>query len=328
MAKKKLYPLSTENIMKMGEVYVLIKTDGIDLSCFSENPVMLADHEWDTNGIIGEWQNIEIKDGKLVATPRFSKTKARAIELEGLEGEDLLRAVSIGGEPLECHMEEMEGKEVLVCTKFLALETSFCAIPMNKGCIALYDKNHQRIEKWTFSDFITPITDKNPNTNMSQFKNFALALGMNENATEAEVVAKMSENATAATNLATFQAAQKTNQRTQMVGILDKAVADNRLNATLKDGYLTLSETNFDLVKQTIEGLQTPVRLSDMTRQPVVGVGTAVAGRETWTFSDYEKKDPIGLEKMHTSNPDMFATLYEQCYGVELDADMSKVKAK
>lgn len=313
--------------MKMGDLHVLIKTAGIDLSCFSDNPVMLADHEWNTNGIVGVWEDVKIEDGKLVGTPRFSKTKPRAMELEGLEGEDILRAISIGGEPLACHVEEIDGLKVLVCDKFLALEASFCAIPRNRGCVAFYNKNHELMTTWTFSDFVTPIID-NTNTDMD-FEKFALAMGLPKTASEAEIMAKMSENATAASNLVAFQSAQKANQKTEMVGILDKAIADNRLDASLKEGYLVLSETNFDLAKKTIESLVAPVKLSDMTRQPVAGgVGVPVAGREAWTFSDYEKKDPTGLEKMHTSNPAMFSALYEAQYGVELDADMLKVKVK
>jgi hypothetical protein len=293
VSKIKTFTLSTETVMKMGNKRVLIKSDGLDLSCFSENPLMLADHDWTTGGIIGKWENVKIEGGKLLANAKFSTKKLKAIELKDLSDDDFLNAVSIGGTPLECHLETIDGEEVLVCTKFLVLEASLCAVPMNKGCIAFYNQYYQPIEAWTFSDFITPNIDKTtPDTDMD-FERFALAMGLPKTATEAEIMAKMSEATAAATNLAAFQKAQKDNQRAEMVGILDKAVADNRLDATLKDGYLTLSETNFDLVKKTIEALQAPVKLSDMTRQPVAGVSTAVAGQESWTFSMHMERGTI-----------------------------------
>jgi hypothetical protein len=320
VAKIKTFTLSTETVMKMGTKRVLIKSDGLDLSCFSENPLMLADHDWTTGGIIGKWENIRVENGKLLANAKFSTKKAKAIELKDLSDDDFLNAVSIGGIPLECHIETIDNEEVLVCTKFLVLEASLCAVPMNKGCIAFYNQDYQPIEAWTFSDFVTPIIDQTtPNTDMD-FEKFALAMGLPKTATEAEIMAKMSEANTAAANLLAFQNTQKANQKAEMEDVIASAIQENRMDVELKGFYLTASETDFAGAKKAVQELKAPVKLSDMTRQPVAG-GASATLKDNWTFSDYHKKG--GLDKLSLEQQD---ALYLAEYGVSMKDDEFAVK--
>lgn len=316
MAKKKTFILSTENPMKVGEVYVIVKTDGIDLSYFSENPVMLADHDWSTNGIIGAWMGLRKEDGKLVAEPRFATKKPYAIELKDLVEEELLNVASIGVEPLECHVEEINGQNYLICDKSLALEASLCGVPKNRGCIAFYDKDRQLIEDWTFSDFI-PNNDKTPKTNNMDLKKVAQMLGLSENATEMEVTLKLSENAQAGTQLQALLLSQKNAQKAEITALVDKVIAENRLDAMLKTGYLTLAEADFNLAKATLESLPFPTKLSDMARQTPSQV-VPPSGAEAWTFSDHFKKGTL-----NTLSKDQYNDLYRKEFGILPEQDIS-----
>ena len=66
--------LNTENINRYG---FRVLTNGIDLSAFIKNPVMLYNHNRskDENRVqnlpIGKWENIRIEGDKLLADPVF-----------------------------------------------------------------------------------------------------------------------------------------------------------------------------------------------------------------------------------------------------------------
>lgn len=97
----------------------IVKLEGIDISQFQRNPVMLFQH-WGTP--VGSWENLRKKDGKLLADPVFSDTPA-AQNIKKLVDEGHLRGASIG-----FRIKEKHGKVITSC---LLLEASIVALPCN-----------------------------------------------------------------------------------------------------------------------------------------------------------------------------------------------------
>ena len=57
--------------------------DGLDLSRFEENPVLLDFHNPSNQSVIGRWKNIRIKGSQLLADPEFDEEDPEAMKVKG-----------------------------------------------------------------------------------------------------------------------------------------------------------------------------------------------------------------------------------------------------
>ncbi|MGL4908156.1 MAG: hypothetical protein ACRC3G_02380, partial [Bacteroidales bacterium] len=91
--------LSDESVNSYG---FWVKTDGIDLTQFKRNPIMLWNHNrsytdsTNTQLPIGKWSNIEVKDGVLSAEPVFDLQDKFAAEIARKYEQGILSMASIG----------------------------------------------------------------------------------------------------------------------------------------------------------------------------------------------------------------------------------------
>lgn len=110
-----------------------INPNGWELSEFNKNPVALFAH--DSRFAIGKWVNVRNVGGKLVGTLKLAAkgTSARIDELISLVEQGILRAVSVGFEPLQMGKPggdfEIERQSLL--------ETSLVAVGSNKNALAM-----------------------------------------------------------------------------------------------------------------------------------------------------------------------------------------------
>jgi HK97 family phage major capsid protein/HK97 family phage prohead protease len=110
-----------------------INPKGWDLSAFLKNPIALFSHR--SEFPIGKWENVRVEGGKLVGRLALAAkgTSARIDELISLVEQGILRAVSVGFEPLEMGKPggsfEIERQSLL--------ETSLVAVGSNKNALAM-----------------------------------------------------------------------------------------------------------------------------------------------------------------------------------------------
>ena len=128
------FVLSDDTIDRYGDV---IEADGWDLSWFRKNPVALFGHN--SSFPIGTWSNLRVEGGKLLGRLNLAArgTSQRIDELIALVEQGILRAVSVGFQPIES--EPIEGSK-MGGRRYLRqelLETSLVSVPANPAALAV-----------------------------------------------------------------------------------------------------------------------------------------------------------------------------------------------
>lgn len=114
----------------------IVLTSGINLESFRKNPVMFYQHERETSGIIGRWENIRTMGTQLLADAVFDETDPIGKRVqEQVEG-GFIRCASIGIDNVE--KELINGVETVV--KCDLKEVSIVDIPANQNAVKLYNK--------------------------------------------------------------------------------------------------------------------------------------------------------------------------------------------
>ena len=295
-----------------------VRTDGIDLSPFLKNPVMLWNHNRDNHGTvnaqlpIGIWKDLRIENGVLTGEPVFDETDEFAVRIKKKYEAGILNACSMGFVPLEwSDAPEMlkEGQTVATVTRCRLMEISICDIPSNgNATVVLYDENSKTIN---LSDL--PNKAIGPKIN-DMSKEIAKKLGLDENASPeacVEAIQKKDDK------IATLEAENKTLKEQEKAGndakkaeavrLLDDAVKTGRIDAKARPQFEKLFELDHEAAKTALVAL--PER-TPLTAKPPKG-DAGGDERSSWNYLDWMKKDPEGLRKMKTEDPDRFKTLQQ-----------------
>lgn len=113
---------STDDIDRHGEVIV---QDGWKLEKYWKNPVILVDHWYSVDKIVGKATDIRIEGGKMIIRGVFADTP-RAQEVQKLYDAGFLRAVSVGFIPLQ---RDENNRDIITSAELL--ELSFVPVPSN-----------------------------------------------------------------------------------------------------------------------------------------------------------------------------------------------------
>lgn len=307
--------ISDESINSYG---FWVVTNGIELETFLRNPVMLWNHNRDGHGTvdaqlpIGCWKALRIENGVLTGEPVFDENDPFAMKVKQKLEAGILNACSMGFVPLEwSDAPEMlkEGQKVATVTRCRLMEISICDIPSNANAtVVLYDENSKTIN---LSDL--PNMAIGPKIN-DMSKEIALKLGLEENASPqacVEAIQKKDEK------IATLEAENKKlkehekaandAKRAEAVRLLDDAVKTGRIDAKARPQFEKLFELDHEAAKAALAEM--PER-KPLTAQPPKG-NAGGDERSSWNYLDWMKKDPEGLRKMKTDDPDRFKTLQQ-----------------
>ncbi len=116
-----------------------IDLEGMDLTRFRQNPVMLYAHN--PERIVGRWENVAIADGRLTADAVFDTDDSEVVNIMGKVKRKFLRGCSVG--IIVNEMREIDGIPTAVRSELL--EASICAIPADRNAVALYNDNSERL---------------------------------------------------------------------------------------------------------------------------------------------------------------------------------------
>lgn len=281
MAKTR-FILSTESINRHG---YRVMTNGIDLDRFRKNPVMFYQHN-QYNAPIGRWEDIKVEsDGTLTAMPVFDVKDALGAEIKRKVDEGFLFAAS-------CHFKSMiwtdekafllQGQTRKTLLKSELLEASIVNIPGQADAVKL-----------SATDGNETIIPKLKNSIMDYSK-IALALGLNSDASETEILAFITE-----------QEAKSKAETVLQLGV-DKGVVTEKN----REHYLALAMANPSAVENLFEQAvkpEAPISLSSqLNRKPT---GKAGNERADWSFDTWSKKDPDGLLQLKLNEPDKYMEL-------------------
>lgn len=124
--------LSDETKDRYGDV---IQASGWDLKDFKKNPIALFNHS--SNFPIGFWTNVRVEGKRLIGRLQLAAkgTSDRIDEIISLVEQGILRAVSVGFQPVE--RELMKDNSGFLFKKQTLLETSLVSVPANPSAVQL-----------------------------------------------------------------------------------------------------------------------------------------------------------------------------------------------
>ena len=317
--------ISDESINSYG---FWVNTDGIDLSAFLKNPVMLWNHNRSSLGTnldqlpIGRWKDLRVENGVLTGEPVFDENDEFAVKIKQKYESGILNACSIGFTPLEwSDAPEMlkEGQTVATVTRCRLLEISICDIPSNANAtVVLYDDINKTIIN--LSDL--PMLAIGPKLNNNMPKEIALKLGLDENASPQACVNAIdelkSENASyEATRqnleqenrqlkqrLKAIDDAEAEARKQEVVNLLDDAVKSGRIDAKARPQFEKLFELDHEAAKTALAAL--PER-KPMEAKPA-GTGDGDLCKMSW--DELDKSDR--LLELKTKFPDIYQQKFNE----------------
>lgn len=132
-------------------------TEGVDLSAFEKNPVLLFNHTRPNGNLknqilpLGYWTDIKVDGDEISAVPFFDDKDDFAMQIYNKVEADILRMCSVGAQPLELSDDPalvLAGQERETVIKWRLKEVSICDIGANPDSlvVALYDTQAQLIQ--------------------------------------------------------------------------------------------------------------------------------------------------------------------------------------
>ena len=270
------FVLSDEQVNSYG---FKVATLGINLERFRKNPVMLYQH--DVNRVIGRWEQIEVKDGRLTAVPVFEQEDDFARSIGKKVENGFIKGASIG-----MHVQEVDKTGAMpIATRTELFEASVCAIPSNGNALRVLDAGGNLM---TEQQIALTLSLPHAGTNLAQ--QLAVVLGL-RGATDQQLIDAVKQMKQAPINQ-----------------LIEKSMSEGRFTAHEKDHFTKILQHDFQAGKALIERLPKKKSLLTMLEQHQAQQRQTGQHPQQWTLDDYRKNDPQYLRK----NPQLYQQLLEK----------------
>lgn len=325
----KQFVLSDESLNSYG---FKVLTSGISLKRFNQNPVMYYNHNC-SQGVIGRWIDLSIKDNRLLGTPVFDEKDALGAKIAGKVNDGFIKAVSIG--ITNAVLEVVKGEHIVTSCELQ--ECSICDIPSNENALMLYVDDKQITSKEEILKLCNPLTNNKMKT---ELKRITDALNLSSDASVDDIVRNIqmlstvdsAEKVIVDALKMNFVAKYETEELLQLAqanpsafhSYIDKrkqkalqerkeegmklfhvALRDGRINGdstgTIESFWLNSFEQDFDATKHAIASLPQRASLSRFISED----SKNEENRHNWTLADYRKKAPLELK----NNPALYQRL-------------------
>ncbi len=315
-----LFIVNDENVQNSYGFFVL--NDGIDLKTrFENNPICLNGHSTANKDVLGQWKDIELKEGKLYMRPDFDTEDADGKEVVRKVLAGKIKAASLGIMFDPKDMIEIDGRVVLL--KCVLFEVSIVSVPSNGGAIALFDMEGEQFTDKQINQIKLKIQGKAP-TNPKPMKLIAKHLNLDENTNENAVLAAIrgiqanydseKQKAEKLTNeIQTLKASNKKlveaegqRQKTALNAELKLAIKDGRINAESKQEIQALG---FEPAMKLLKALPKRKKIADQIEEPE----TSQFAKLTWAELDKQGL----LSTLKAEDETLFAEKYQAHFGKE-----------
>lgn len=295
-----------------------ILTDGIDLSQYERNPVLLWMHRrsWEPGAMpIGRVENLRVEGDKLIGTPVFDQADEFAKQIESKWENGFLRMASAALETVETSADPallLPGQTRETVTRSKLIEVSIVDIGGNDEALQLYGEEGKLLKLATGEECpVLPLLQQkeetepdpgksrgegkennNPNNLTKMIKEQLELLGLPETATE--------EQATAALSLMKERADRA--EQIQLAAVtqaVDQAVSDRRILAEQRDHFIKLGKTaGLQMLSDTLATLhpqQKPGEVINLGKQSAPG--TAEQPKTYTKLSEVPEAERLELRK-------------------------------
>lgn len=304
-----------------------IPNDGVDLTQFEANPVMLNSHDNSTESVIGRWENVRVENSQLLGDPIFDTEDEEAKKIEGKVSRGFLKAVSMG---LGFYMEDLKyisGK--LFLTKCVLKEVSIVAIPSNSKALRLYDLATGKLFEETelqlqLSHLQQNTLTENKNQHMKQIMLSAtvlVALGLaaqpaDEAALDAAIVklkgdyeaekaGRLTDKTAADLKIAAAELKLKETLEIQNKAVLDEAVDQGKITTEERADF---ADMPLNVLVATFAKIPAKVTLSTLVNNKG---GKQSIAKEPATFEELMKLSDDEKTAFKNANPTAYAKLVD-----------------
>lgn len=297
-----------------------VLTEGIDITQYLRNPVMLFMHHralWGNQDEIlpiGRMDDVRKDGDNLIGTPIFDESDEFAQKIKAKWDNGTLRMVSMGIDLLEQSDSPeflVQGQTRSTVTKSKLTEVSVVDIGANDDALVLYDENHKKIKLAYGEDCQIPRIKLNKNSNKteSKMKEIAVKLGLSENATEPEILKKMSELQLKADKVQGLESKIE-KQETKAIEVeVDNAISLHKITEDKKEYFVNLGK------KIGATELKATFDCMTQMRKPSNIIGGEATEKKADKLSDMTQEQLMALRE---SDKKEYARLYKAEYGIDL----------
>ena len=283
----KIFVLSDGSVNSYG---FRVDMEKLNLTRFKKNPVMLYNHY----EVIGRWKDIKIENGKLLASPVFTRSEKFPEKIKNRVEQDVLKGASIG-----MHISEHyhDGKSYIVTAE--VTEASIVDVPANKNAIALYNKDGVILENKELEFELSFTKQEFKKKNMDELKEKIIKeLGLPANCADEQLIERLGSQKS---ELSKLRSIVKKNQDDAVEHLLSRAVKEGKLEGTQLEMYRKLANEHFELAQSTISLLPPKKTLVGKEQQD-----GGESDRSNWSFDDWRKKDVKGLLQIKAEDPENY----------------------
>ncbi|KGO89744.1 HK97 family phage prohead protease [Flavobacterium suncheonense] len=158
----KPFVFNDETVANTYGFYIL--TEGIDLTRFSKNPVMLSDHWNNNNYVLGKWTDWKKEGALLTGLPDFDVEDEQSAKIKGKVERGYLSGCSMGIIVDRENLTYIDGKIFL--TKCELAEVSIVPVPSNANAVRLMSADGKVMDDDEIKTLCLSVTDgKQPELN-------------------------------------------------------------------------------------------------------------------------------------------------------------------
>lgn len=294
-----------------------VLTDGVDLSLFEKNPVLLYMHR--RGDVIGFVDNIERGDSEITGELVFDEASDLSVRCKKQWECGSLRMLSIGLDIAETSGDPalmVEGQTLDTVTKCRVFEVSLVDVGSNPEAIVLR-RGGQVVNLCDGGDAGVVLgRDKDNNNNNNQnieemkLNEIANALGLPETATEDEVMLACRNSVELRNKNKDLLDELERLRSSAVAELVAQAVSDGRVSEGKKEHFVKLGKKlGVDGLKETLDAMQPRVKLADVVAHDVGG------------HCEWKKLSDVPSEKLRElkeQDVETYRRLYKAEYGMEL----------
>lgn len=297
-----------------------ILTQGIDLTRFLSNPVMLDGHSHENAAVIGRWLHIKKENGLLVAQADFDPNDPNAQLIAGKVERGFIKGASMGISFAKKDLRpDPDGN--LVLHRCEIFEASIVAVPSNPNAILLKMDGafltHPQAQELCLqltNEYQTHKKEKEMKIYVTQPTSVALGItpqkeGISAQELEQAVLTLEKEKNDIQTQLKIAQekVLEFTQKEAQMLEaqaqeLVENAIKEGKITADKKSDFKQLALQNFALVKNIFQGIAPKRDFSAGNKTP----------NTTETITTMEDFQKLGLEEQlafKNANPEAYQKL-------------------
>lgn len=294
-----------------------VLTSGIDITQHQRNPIMLFMHNrpWrgdtDTQLPLGVVENMRFEGDNLMGTLKFDEADDFSKSIKAKWDAGTLRMVSPGLEPIERSEDPaylLPGQKYSTVTKSKLIEVSVVDMGGNDDALALYnDGKLITLSMGGDNDFLQPI-----NTNLNEMKTIALFLGLPEGASEADILAKVTEIKLVADKVESLELAAEQQRELAITTEVETAITLKKVTADQKAHFIALGK------KVGVEDLRATLQLMTPASKPTDYINLGKDGKET-EFKKLSEVPEAELKLMRENDKETYQKLFKAEYGTDIN---------